>query len=150
MKKTIVFCILAFAVIFIVGCKPAEVPTTPEEQPPAVPETTPAETPAEEAVDEVTEEVTPTELLSGAKCVGGEIQGTILNTGTETLDLTKAIVYINGIQRRSVDCDKMSLEAGESTFCSSLSSGVKLKASNKILVRLSSTLQMELTGITCE
>ena len=126
--------ILASSIFVLAGCKTAE----PERQtPPALPP----------EIQETSEPTPmPTELLSGVRCVNGKIQGTVTNILDEQIDLSNARVFINGLLNRGVECDKMVLNPGESTFCTNMIGKftASSKKANKLDLRIGSAIQVEI------
>jgi archaellum component FlaF (FlaF/FlaG flagellin family) len=80
------------------------------------------ETPPEEEPEQPPAEEPKVELLSGLKCSGDNVQGTITNVLDTQLLVEDIRVLFNGkvVEPVTLRCDKTVLEPGESTFCASL------------------------------
>ena len=148
--------ILGSSLIFA-GCKQQEEAATitppitqPEAQQPAEPGTPPMppfageqETPAEEIPQEQVPAEIPAsdKLLSNINCVNKVMGATITNILDKQIDLSKTIVFVNGILSSvKISCDKMILEPGESASCTGLAGTISLSATktNKIIFRVDS------------
>ena len=143
MLAMIVILIIAGLILVIIGCQqqptvePVVTPEQEEQIPPAIPEqetiepiVETQETNEEITIIETAREEAPNELLTSLRCIDNKIEGVVTNTLDETMDLSKAIVHINGILNRNIQCDIYKLEPGESTFCENFISNIKPKTKN--------------------
>ena len=113
---------------------PPELPSPQEQQ---VQETVIIDEPV--VVTESSREEPPNTLLTELRCVDNKIEGVVTNVDDETMDLSDAIVYINGILKRNPECDAMVLNPGNSTFCTNFIGNIKPSNTkgNKFLLRIS-------------
>ena len=138
MKKLILVLILAICLILVGGCK-KEVPVTPSEA--AAPEEA-ATPPTPPEMAETAAPETPAEILSGLRCIGNNtIEATIANTKDTALELTKDIkIMLNGIIVIDPECDKLTLNPGESVYCKDITGHIPIRQ-GKI-----NTIQLNLAG----
>ena len=140
MKKAILVCVL-LAILILAGCK------TPE----AEPEAAAAEEIEEEEEAVAEEEAAPTALLSGVSCTGGVISGTITNVKDEEINVQKDIrVLIRGlvVANALLECNKATLQPGESTKCAKLNGLFQTMETNQVVVRLG--MNQEVVEVDCE
>ena len=125
MRKIIILCILT--TLLLVSCKPAE--EAPEEPtPPPVPEMMP---------EEAAEEPVIKETLSELRCVDDRIEAVISNTNTKTLEIAKDIkVMVNGLLVVDPECDSLTLEPGQSTFCQDISGHLAIRKGKTNTIKL--------------
>lgn len=133
MKKTIMAFVLLLALI-LAGCK------APEEQ-------------VNETVEEqeVVVEEAEANLVSNLNCANGVITATITNTGDKTIDLSKDIrVIVRGlvVANKIIECEKTSLNPGESTLCSKLNGVYPVVENNAIVIRFGT--EQVLMDVTCK
>jgi len=144
-KTTIIFVLAVIACLVLVGCKPTTEPGAPTQ--PTVPEQ-PAEEPTEpEAPAKVIE--TKGNILTDVKCVGDNIQGKIVNVLNTATDISDIRVIFNGmvVNPQLLECDKTTLNPGESTTCQALQGIFPIKATNAVSVAIGSQAVKE--TITC-
>lgn len=142
---------LALVLVFtLLGQGPAEAPAEPEmveepmEEPPEAemprveaeepePEEMPQEEPPEAAPEPEPEEIS---FLTGLRCVGDNVEGTITNALDTQLLVEDIRVLFNGnvIEPVLLRCDKIVVEPGESTFCESLQGVLPIEGENKVAV----------------
>ena len=162
MKKTlglIVLLLIVGLIMVIIGCQDQPESTGPQqveisEEPEIIIEEEPEEIivieePAEEGPVQIIDsprEEPPEEFLTGLKCSENRLEGTVTNLLEEEMDLSDAIVHINGILNRNIICDKYILSPGESTFCENFIGNIKLKQenTNKFNLRVSGLQALEL------
>jgi len=129
MKKTILVCILIMTLV-LTGCKKAgEAEQTTEMQP---------------------EAAKPKELVSDLKCVNNKMSGKITNTGSESVNLvTDLKVMVRGlvVAGNLLECEKMVLKPGESTYCSNLIGVYPVIEENRVLIRMGS--DEKVTDVSC-
>lgn len=145
LKKTfalICLLVLAGSIVLLAGCEKESVQTPPSAETQeqiseeAVPPTPPF---AEDLIKppETARAEAPEQLLTELRCVDNKIEARITNILNEKMELSKAVIFINGLLKRNPECDKSVLEPGESTFCENLISKVNLKdRGNKLLFRI--------------
>jgi len=126
MKKIILFFVLALALFMISACTEQEGPKDTEvDTPPEIPEDT----------------ETPTEMLSGLRCIDDKIEAVIVNTGDAAVVLAEDIkILANGLIVVDPECDKLTLEAGESTVCSDITGHFNIRAGK------TNSIQLNLAG----
>lgn len=85
---------------------------------------------------EVLEEADDEELLSGLKCKNMKIYGYVTNIDDEKKKLGDDVkIIINGIVAKDIDCEKLVLDPGESTYCSNLAGHISELLPNVISTR---------------
>jgi hypothetical protein len=88
-------------------------------------------------------DVTPeSEMFSQVNCADGKISVMVKNTGSDTWILEKAepadrpnVGFMNrGVADPTPGCEKKQLEAGESTKCSTIDTGIKKGVENRVAI----------------
>lgn len=162
MKK--LFAIL-FLSLFLFGCKAPEPTiinqtTTPEEQPVETSEQTIEEPYEQPVVDVVPSEPSTTitvgvsgETLSQVKCVGDKIEGVVTNKADKQVDILKeASVVFRGVlivNPSLMECEKTTLNPGESTYCGSLVGKYPVSEKNRFIFRITGLEEGVVKVIDC-
>ena len=141
--KKILFFILAI-VLLLTACKIAEIPeetAEAESEEPAV---------AEEVIEETIVQEPSAVILSGLKCIDDKIEGVITNTQDQAAGLNKEIkIIINGLIVIDPECDKATLEAGESTVCSDLSGHFPIRTGKVNTIKLNLLRESVIEYVDC-
>lgn len=141
--KKILFFILAI-VLLLTACKIAEIQSEVAE------EITEEPTEAEEVIEETIIQEPSAAILSGLKCIDDKIEGVITNTQDQAAELNKEIkVIINGLIVIDPECDKSTLEPGESTVCSDLSGHFTIRTGKVNTVKLNLLRESVIEYVDC-
>ncbi len=145
MKKTLFALVLL--VILIYGCAPIdkkapEIKTTESDIEPGLPPVLP----------ELQQTETAKEILSELKCINNtRIEGVITNIQEQSLTFTKDLkVIVNGLIVIDPECDKTTLEPGESTFCADLSGHYNVRADRVNTIKISLLRENVIEDIECK
>ena len=125
----------------------------PKEEAPTAPTA-----PTEPTAPVVPEPTVPTEYvgdktISNAVCIGREIQATITNIGSESVEIGRSMtIQVNGNAVARPGCEKTTLAAGESIYCDNLAGTliglVRPGKQNEIVVKLKASSAQ--ATVTCE
>ena len=147
---------LLLILVFVFACKKdvekSKEIVQPEPEAPVVEEPVEVTLPESEEGEAVID-VAPGKLdmISEARCIDNNIEVVLTNPTEKVLTFAKdAKIIINGLVVVDPECDKLTLEPGESTYCTDISGHLAIRqgAVNRIQVNMFS--ERGLSDIKCE
>jgi hypothetical protein len=140
-------CILAISLLILGGCKSKEQAPTEQPAAPVEPVVAPAapEEPAASAEQPLTQP-----SISEARCVDSRIEAVLTNTGSASAVLGKDFkIILNGLVVIDPECDKMTLAAGESTYCKDISGHYTIREGKVNTVQINAFSERAFEDIDC-